>query len=82
MLTSMNVGDEFYEVEFRPPFEREALKVARALNVSLGGVCKVSVSFVRDPLDNEVLRSKSQARRALDDSSNESQLECLDVDHI
>lgn len=62
----MNVGDEYYEVSFdTPPFEREAVQVADALGVSLAGVKKITISFVRDPLDSEVLHAKSSSTRSL-----------------
>jgi len=83
MLTSMNVGDEYYEVKFTKPLnDREVVKVARALDVNLDGVCMVVVSFVREPLTAKVLSTKDYlpSREALDDQQRI--FDCDDVDHL
>lgn len=83
LLETMNVGDEYYEVTFTTPLDdREVVRIARVLDVDLAGVCKVVVSFVRNPLDTQVLRNKmTTTRRLLDGNIGDQQYECFDVDH-
>lgn len=83
MMQTMNVGDEYYEVSWTPPFEPVEIRLAQLLNVSLAGVCKIVVSFVRDPLDRSVLHAKSATARELSGGDPEPSLfECSDIDHI
>jgi len=78
VLESYNVGDEYLEQSFTPPFEREVVKIARILDVNLEGVRKVIVSFVRDPLTAANCIRKSQA--SLEDASRAAnQPELFDV---
>lgn len=81
MMQTMNVGDEYYEVSFTPPFEPVELRLAKLLNVSLAGVCKVTVSFLRDPLDRDVLHAKLARTRELERYSEPELFQCSDVDH-
>jgi len=68
-LSRCEVGDVFLLLEWVRPFEPEVLRIAEACEgVSLAGVCKVSVSFVRNPLDKEVLHAKFNAESRLRDA--------------
>lgn len=66
MLNEIWVSDNYYTVEEIPPFSREVIKVAALLDVNLDGVCKVSVSFLRDDLTAQKLHLSSPVSRAID----------------
>lgn len=67
MLESMWIGDEFYQVEFKPPFDvaeaRVLERVGECLDLELSaGTRKVVVTIVREPLTGEIHDDKLQSR--------------------
>lgn len=62
MLTSINTATDWYEEEHTPPFDYCIIDLARRQSINLEGVCKVTVSFLRDPLTAERLYTKNIER--------------------
>jgi len=77
VLDDISLGDCYYEESHVPPFDSKITKIAAALGgISLEGVCKVTVSFVRDPLTAKVCMRRSQA--SLEDASRAESADLFD----
>jgi len=77
-----SVGDYYFEVELLPKSDLPAMvAIARACGgTNLQRVCKVCVTFVRDPLTYEVCNDKPKYPGAEPDEQLDT-FRCSDVDH-
>jgi len=62
MLATITTATDYYEEAFEPPFEYHIVALAKRMGINLEGVCKISVSFLRDPLTAERLYTKNIER--------------------
>lgn len=60
------VGDEFIELELFPDEYHLVLKIAERNSLSLAGLTKVMVTFIRNPLDKGVLHAKNSSTQELE----------------
>lgn len=66
MIESLWIGDEFYQVEIRPPLSLEEMRqlehLGKLLDLELSAFRKVIVCIVRDPLTRDFYDDKLQSR--------------------
>jgi len=61
MMREWTVDSDYLEILFTPPFERTEVRLCELLELNMDGVCKITVSLLRRPLDADRLQREAQA---------------------